>query len=113
MEHGTPTWLPAGVGGQRPGWRVFVGDLAPHVDQARLRAWIQNDQALGSASLGSVVDLSVSGGAASGARKCILTLDSEAAARAFYRAIFRWWSPCPAHVEARGWRWLSVRYMER
>ena len=73
--------------------------------------WIRQDDGLGPDALEHLLDVSVSGGAQSGVKKCITTLDSEDSARMYYAALYGWWLPCATHIEPRGWRWLSVRYI--
>lgn len=110
--HGTCTWTASGVAGQRAGYKIFLGDIPPHTRREQLLDWMYNDPAIASDFRNHMVDMTVTGGSATGAMKAIIVMDSEASAMNLYEGMHRWWAPCPASVQSRGWRWLSIRFID-
>ena len=111
IEHGICKFLPRGKGSKYAGYKIFLGDLPPYVNNGDIVDWMASDPAFPADFRDDLVDLTVSGGSSSGAQKAIFVWRTEAAARAAYAALHRWWAPCPRSVEQRMWRWFGIRYI--
>ena len=105
----SPTFTAGGMGARMSGYKLFIGDLPPHATVDEIVGWLRDDPALGQQWMVDLLDVSVSGGASSGACKAILVMASAEACRTAYHAIWRGWAACPKSVEAREWRWFAVR----
>ena len=52
------------------------------------------------------------GPAASGARQVLITCPDQPSACLVFAVVWRWWVPVPTEVDARGWRFVSCRWMQ-
>ena len=109
--HAPPPGQPRYLPGKFPGYKIFIGDLPGDTTVGMFGQRVMADPQVAAVSE-DIIDISVSGGAASGLLKCILTCRSAASCAEVYAAVWRWWAPVSPDIEPRGWRWLQVRYME-
>ena len=109
--HAPPPGQPRYLPGKFPGYKIFIGDLPGDTTVGMFGQWVMADPQVAAVSE-DIIDISVSGGAASGLLKCILTCRSAASCREVYEAVWRWWAPVSPDIEPRGWHWLQVHYME-
>ncbi len=85
------------------GYKLFVGDLPQWVNGDVVRQWFCVHPGLKDVQ---VTDISVSAGAATGVMKAIVTMPTPSDAIAAHTFFWAVWAP--SHLEASGWRWLTV-----
>ena len=113
LDWTVPVWLPAGTGSQRAGYKIVLLDLPADATPGRVCDWICRDPTLSALPRlrEAITDMTVSGGARSGAKKAIIVVSDVGIATQIYRAVQRWWLPDQA--QARGYIWLGSYCMKK
>ena len=97
---------------ERSGFKIFLGDLPSGTTRRDVFSWAMATEGC-RAAWPFVSDISApSGGSDSGLTKTIITFMTMWACMEFRRGAWNWWAPVPRHIDARGWRWITVRWAD-